>query len=236
MEPLVVIPARGNSKGVPGKNIKELSGKPLIRYSIDAARHVFEDRHIVVSTDSTEIKEYVEGLGLPVPFLRPAHLATDTSGTYEVLLHVLDYMAEHGRHPDTVVLLQPTSPFRTEQHIKEALELYRSDDSVEMVVSVMETKANPYFVLFEENKDGMLVPSKKGDFTRRQDCPKVWQYNGAIYILRVSSLRQRRPGEFTRIKKYVMNATDSVDIDTPLDWQLAEIMLASRKTDMGTYD
>ena len=162
MEPLIVIPARGNSKGVPGKNIKELSGKPLIKYSIDAARQVFEDRDIIVSTDSREIKEYVEKLGLPVPFLRPAHLAKDTSGTYEVLLHALDYMAENGYHPDTLVLLQPTSPFRTEQHIKEALELYRLNESLEMVVSVMETKANPYFVLFEEDQDGMLVPSKKG--------------------------------------------------------------------------
>ena len=100
----------------------------------------------------------------------------------------------------------------------------------------METKANPYFVLFEEDKEGMLVPSKKGNFTRRQDCPKVWQYNGAIYIFRVSSLKKSAPGDFTRIKKYVMNREDSVDIDTPLDWKLAEMMLASRRADRETFD
>ena len=237
MEPLVVIPARGNSKGVPGKNIKKLSGNPLISYTIDAARKVFDDRHIIVSTDSPEIKACVEGVGLSVPFLRPERLATDSSGTYEVLLHALDFVVENlGYNPDTLVLLQPTSPFRTANHIKEALELYLSDNTLEMVVSVMETKANPYFVLFEEDEEGMLFPSKKGEFSRRQDCPKVWQYNGAIYIFRVTALRERRPGEFTRIKKYVMNAEDSLDIDTPLDWQLAEILLASRQANREKSD
>src|SRR5690606_30039190 len=144
METLIVIPARGGSKGVPGKNIKKLSGKPLIYYTIEAAREIFDDRNILVSTDDEEIKKCVEAIGLNVPFLRPEKLATDDVGTYEVLLHSLNFVESKGYFPETLVLLQPTSPFRTSQHIREALALY-DNSKLEMVVSVKETKANPYY-------------------------------------------------------------------------------------------
>ena len=162
MKPLVVIPARGGSKGILRKNIKLLGGKPLIQYTIEAAREVFPDELICVTTDDLEIKEVVERLGLKVPFLRPAELATDEAGTYEVLIHAINYYESQGYYPDTIILLQVTSPFRTGKHIKEALELF--DDKCEMVVSVKETKANPYYVLQEENNEGWLVKSKEGNF------------------------------------------------------------------------
>lgn len=219
---IVVIPARGGSKGVPGKNIKRLSGKPLIQYTIDAAREVFKDDQIIVSTDSEDIKKTVESLGLKVPFMRPPHLATDQAGTREVLLDVLEHLNTQGIRPETLVLLQPTSPFRTGEDIKRALEIYRSD--LEMVVSVKETKANPYYVLREEDENGFLVKSKQGSFTRRQDCPKVWEINGAIYIINVSSLLNRELYEFQKVKKYKMDDMSSHDIDTPLDWTIAEVV------------
>ena len=118
MKPLIVIPARGGSKGVPRKNIKVLGDKPLIQYTIDAAKGVFDDEFICVSTDDFEIKSVVEQLGLKVPFLRPNELASDTAGTYEVLLHAISYYESKGYFPDTLILLQPTSPFRTSAHIK----------------------------------------------------------------------------------------------------------------------
>nr|MBA3900563.1 acylneuraminate cytidylyltransferase family protein [Bacteroidota bacterium] len=180
MKPLVVIPARGGSKGVPGKNIKPLAGKPLIYYTIEAARELFSDELIVVSTDDLQITKVVEETGLIVPFLRPSDLATDTATTYDVLLHTIRFSEENGYTPDTLILLQPTSPFRNGRHIKEALKLYHN--GLDMVVSVKETKSNPYYVLFEEDEQGFLRKSKTGNFTRRQDCPKVWEYNGAIYI------------------------------------------------------
>lgn len=220
---LVVIPARGGSKGVPGKNIKELGGKPLIQYTIDEARKIFEGNHILVSTDSIEIKNKVENLGLKVPFMRPKELATDTSGTQDVLLHALNSVESRGYFPDTIILLQPTSPFRKATHIKEALELYNT--KLDMVVSVKETTSNPYYVLKEENKLGFLENSKKGDFTRRQDCPRVWELNGAIYIINTRSLKSGKIGDFTKVKKYVMNEFSSHDIDTLYDWKIAETMI-----------
>lgn len=220
MKPLVVIPARGGSKGIPHKNIKPLGGKPLIQYTIEAAREIFDDQAICVSTDDIRIKEVVEKTGLKVPFLRPKELSTDSIGTYEVLLHAIDYFESKSRYFDTIVLLQATSPFRTAAHIKEAMALYNK--SCEMVISVKETKANPYYVLHEENNEGWLIKSKSGNFFRRQDCPKVYEVNGAIYIANLSLLKQKPMREFTKIRKYVMDEMNSHDIDTPLDWIVAE--------------
>lgn len=220
---LVVIPARGGSKGIPGKNIKDLGGKPLISYTIEAVRDIFEPKDVLVSTDSEKIKEIVEQLGFEVPFLRPKSLATDKSGTYEVLLHALDFMEARGKYYDTLLLLQPTSPFRKSRHIKEAIEEYNHD--CEMLVSVKETKANPYYLLREENEFGYLVKSKEGNFTRRQDCPKVWEINGSIYIINVKSLREKHYGQFTKVKKFEMDEFSSHDIDTELDWLVAESIL-----------
>lgn len=223
MKPLVVIPARGGSKGVPRKNIKELGGKPLIYYTIEAARDVFEDKHIIVSTDDEEIKEVVEKIGLKVPFLRPAELATDKAGTQDVLKHAIQHVKDSGYFPDTLILLQPTSPFRTAKHIKEALGLYHK--GLDMVVSVKETKSNPYYVLFEENEDGYLRKSKEGNFTRRQDVPKVWEYNGAIYIMNIVSIKDKEIKDFERVKKFEMDEISSHDIDSKFDWSIAEFIL-----------
>lgn len=221
MKTLVVIPARGGSKGIPGKNIKLLDGKPLIFHTIDAAKKVFEKENILISTDSLKIKNVVENYGIVVPFLRPAHLATDESSSYNLLLHALEkYEAKNG-DIETIVLLQPTSPFRTANHIKEALSLY--DNSLDMVVSVNESKSNPYYNLFEENNSGYLTQSKKDKiFTRRQDCPKVWEYNGAIYIINVKSLKKKQIASFEKIVKYEMDERSSLDLDTPFDWMIAE--------------
>jgi N-acylneuraminate cytidylyltransferase len=220
MQPLVVIPARGGSKGVPRKNIKELNGKPLIYYTIEAAREVFDDKHIVVSTDDNEIKEVVERTGLKVPFIRPANLATDEASTQDVLMHAIKFSKMNNYYPDTLILLQPTSPFRTAKHIKEALKLYH--DELDIVVSVKETKSNPYYVLFEEDENGFLKKSKEGDFTRRQDVPKVWEYNGAIYIINIASLQKKTINRFSRITKFVMDEVSSIDIDSMVDWIIAE--------------
>ena len=215
-----VIPARGGSKGIPDKNIKMLAGKPLIQYAVEVARQIFNDTQIIVSTDAVKIKEVVENTGLTVPFLRPQHLATDNTGTYEVLLHVVEYLESVGHSPEVLVLLQPTSPFRMAVQVREAINLFT--EQVDMVVSVKETTSNPYYTLFEENKHGFLEQSKKTNFTRRQDCPKIYEYNGAIYVIRVSELKKRKLHEFKRIKKYVMDEITSIDIDTPLDWIVAE--------------
>lgn len=227
---LVIIPARGGSKGVPGKNLKKLNGKPLVQYTIEAAKEIFKNENILLSTDDAEIKNLAEDLGLDVPFLRPAHLASDNSGMYEVLLHALDFVESQGRKYETIVLLQPTSPFRTSQHILEAIELYNNSGELDMVTSVKETKANPYYLLKEENSEGFLESSKAGFFVRRQDCPKVWELNGAVYVINVASLKSSPMHQFKRIRKYVMDIIASHDIDDYVDWKLAEIFVKVPET------
>ncbi|RZK24589.1 MAG: acylneuraminate cytidylyltransferase family protein [Flavobacterium sp.] len=223
MKPLVVIPARGGSKGIPGKNIKLLNGIPLINYTVSAAMELFDNEVICVSTDEMSIKICVEEQGIDVPFLRPSVLGLDTTPTYDVLMHALKYYEAKDYHPDVVILLQPTSPFRNSLHIREALQLY--NDSLDMVVSVKETRSNPYYVLFEEDADGYLKKSKQANFSRRQDCPKVWEYNGAIYIINTSSLKQKSVQEFEKVFKYEMSESASIDLDTPLDWDVAEMIV-----------
>lgn len=224
---LIVIPARGGSKGIPGKNIKSLAGKPLISYTIDAAREIVDDSHICVTTDSDEIITVVEDYGLKVPFKRPAELATDTAGTYEVLLHALSFYEQKGETIDIIVLLQATSPFRKASSIKEALDIYTED--IDMVVSVKETEANPYYLCYEENKDGFLEISKgEGKYTRRQDCPPVYEYNGAIYVINPNSLKEKPLTKFVKRRKILMDKEHSIDLDTMLDWYIAELMIEKK--------
>ena len=228
MNTLFVIPARGGSKGIPGKNIRLLGGKPLIAYSIEVARALADDEDICVSTDEDEIASVVESLGLEVPFMRPDYLATDQAGTFEVLIHAMDFYESKGKNYQSLVLLQPTSPFRASKDVKEALQLF--SPNLDMVVSVKETKSNPYFMLFEENTEGYLEPSKSGDFFRRQDAPSVYEYNGAIYVINTESLRKYGSlRAFPRVKKYVMDEFHSLDIDQPIDWKIAEFYLEQIK-------
>ncbi|MBO6622613.1 MAG: acylneuraminate cytidylyltransferase family protein [Balneola sp.] len=226
MKYLVIIPARGGSKGVPGKNIRPLKGKPLIHYTVEAARSLFNDSDICVSTDSDEIKKVVEQIGLKVPFIRPKELSQDSSGSHEVILHALDFYEKKGFEPEAVILLQPTSPLRTAKHIEEAVKLF--GPSLDMVVSVKESSSNPYYNLFEEDSSGFLKKSKKGSFVRRQDCPPVWEYNGAIYVINVNSIKKNRLHNLSNIKKYVMDDISSIDIDTELDFKLAEFIMTNK--------
>ena len=228
MNILVIIPARGGSKGIPQKNIKPLNGKPLIHYTIDEAREIADDEDICVSTDDPEIIKCVEDYGLCVPFVRPEELATDTAGTYEVLLHALSFFEKQGRHYDVVLLLQNTSPFRKAEQIKEALALY--NDNVDMVVSVKECAANPYYCVFEEDNNGFLHVCKgDGNIFRRQDAPKVYEYNGAIYIMNAETLKTTHMHKMQKRVKYVMDEISSFDLDTMTDWNIAESIIKEKK-------
>lgn len=241
--PLFVIPARGGSKGIPGKNIADLDGKPLIAYTIEAARRALDalgltepapggtaPRRLIVSTDSAEIAAVAEACGASVPFLRPVELSTDRAGSREVVLHAMDYADKAGIPYGCVVLLQPTSPFRQACHVLRALELYRPGET-DMVVSVCETSANPYYNCFETDSRGYLHVSKgDGLLTRRQDAPPAWEYNGAVYVIDPESLRRMPLGAFPRRVPYVMGREDSVDIDSPLDLTIARTLMRARRT------
>ena len=145
-------------------------------------------------------------------------------GTDDVLLHALDFYEKKGERYDNIILLQCTSPFRQVQDVKNALDLY--SPVIDMVVSVKETAANPYYNCFEEDADGFLKISKgNGKYVRRQDAPKAWEYNGAVYIINPESLKKGPLSKFEKKVKYVMDDIHSLDLDTMFDWKMAELML-----------
>ncbi len=224
MNTLFLIPARAGSKGLPGKNIKLLNNKPLFLYSVDFVREIIsEGDEICVSTNDDELIEIAEKSGVKIHFKRPENLSTDTASSQEVIIHALDYFENLNKHFDSVLLLQPTSPFRIKEDFEKMKNKYSSE--CDMLVSVKESKENPYFTLFEENENGFLSKSKESDFTRRQDCPNVYAFNGSMYLINTISLRNMPISNFKKIKKIIMPEKRSVDIDTLADWALAEFYL-----------
>ena len=232
MQPLFIIPARGGSKGIPRKNIKPLAGKPLLAYTVEAAAEACRGdlSRIVLSTDDEEIAECGRSCGLTVDYMRPPHLGADTTSSRDVILDVMDWVdSRHIFDYDCVVLLQPTSPFRTGADILATIGLLASDPGADMAVSVCESASNPYYNIFETAPDGSLHISKgDGLFTRRQDVPKVWEYNGAVYAMRPDSVRRMQLGEFPRRIPYEMPRSRSIDLDTMSDWIVAETILNNR--------
>lgn len=228
---LYLIPARGGSKGIPGKNIKPFCGVPLIGHTIRHALAVASAEDVVVSTDSEAIAHVARSEGASVPFMRPAELATDTASSRSVMIHALDWMERHGRHYDAIVLLQPTSPLRTPGDIRRAISLFeesrRSALPARMAVTVSEARTNPYYSAFETDSQGFLHISKgDGHYTRRQDAPKVWEFNGAVYVIDAEALRIDEISRLDRIVPVEMPASRSIDLDSPADWARAEEALA----------
>lgn len=224
-QPLAIITARRGSKGIPGKNWRHLGGEPLVSHSIRQALSVASPEHICVTTDSPQVLEIAAQHGVSPGFVRPANLSDDKADSRAVILHALEQMQTlRGNSYDRVLLLQPTSPFRSREDMLMALEMY--DDSVDMVVSAVETHANPYFAVFLSDSMGMLRKAIASDMTRRQDCPKAFMLNGAVYVFNVQSLREGPASRFERIRCYQMPASSNVDLDTELDWKWAEFLLA----------
>lgn len=224
MRILYLIPARAGSKGLPGKNTRLLGDKPLVAYSIEfALNNCKEGDALCISSNDDDVIAIANKMGVAVPFKRPEELATDTASSYDVIMHALNFYEKLGSTFDSVLLLQPTSPFRNQDDFNEMVANYEED--LDMVVSVKHSKENPYFTLFEENTDGFLKKSKEKKFERRQDCPEVFAYNGSMYLINVKSIKNSSHSEFKRIKKIIMPEERSVDIDTYADWNLAEFYL-----------
>lgn len=225
VNPIYIIPARGGSKGIPHKNIALLAGEPLIAYTIRAALAVAPAERVIVSTDDDEIAAVSERYGLDCSYRRPPELATDTAGSREVILDGMNLADRRGIYYDAVVLLQPTSPLRRPEDINAALALY-NPELVDMVVTVTEAAANPYYNCFETDSEGYLHVSKgDGLLTRRQDAPRAWEFNGAVYVINPQSIRQMSLGEFPRRVPSPMPRERSIDIDSKLDLLIAEIIL-----------
>ena len=230
MKPLYIITARGGSKGIPHKNIKLLGGRPLIAYTIDAAIEAARTSggYILLSTDDSEIADVARSCGLAVDYMRPASLGGDNIGSREVILDAMDWATDRGIDYDCVVLLQPTSPLRTAADITEAEALYSPD--IDMVVSLCPSDVNPYFNMFEVDGKGFITISKgDGMYTRRQDCPTVYEQNGAVYVINPASIRTMPLGAFPRRVPFIMPRSRSIDLDTPADWAVAETIMNNGK-------
>lgn len=222
MKILGMIPARGGSKGVPGKNIRPLDGRSLIAraYDVAAASGVLE--RIMLSTDDPGIAEHARSMGVDVPFLRPAEFATDWSPMIDVVLHALDFFSGEGYEPDAVMILQPTSPLRTVDHIREAVALLDGHDSVCSVVALPQD-LSPYY-LMRINDSGYLDFFMKDGarFTRRQDLPIAYRREGTIFLTRSTVLREQKTFYGERCCPLMVEPERVLNIDTMDDWKEAE--------------
>jgi CMP-N,N'-diacetyllegionaminic acid synthase len=222
---LAVIPARGGSKGIPNKNIVPLLGKPLINWTIEAARSSQYIDQLIVSSDDPQICEVAAAAGCEVPFLRPAALATDDAQTIDVVIHSMDETPGF----DLVIVLQPTSPIRTSLDIDKCLELM-VECGAWTAVSVTPVREHPFLVysMSPEARLNSLVKIEPNISLRRQDLPPAYSLNGAIYIAETQWLRKSRVFVSPETVGYVMPYEASVDIDNKSDLHLAADYLRSR--------
>ena len=229
MNILAIIPARGGSKGIPNKNIINVSGKPLIAYTIEPALKALKlgiIQELVVSTDSTAIADVATGLGVKVPFLRPSDLATDQSKSIDLIQHALDYFAANNQTFDAVLLLQPTSPLRHLQDIINAIESYKQSNN-DSLISVYKEEYINDLVLYHLESDGKTSKPlndlhNKG--IRRQDHGHVYVRNGCIYMTSTSLIQSGFViGEKPLL--YIMEKKQSINIDTPEDLEIIKAYL-----------
>lgn len=220
MNTFALIPARGGSKGIPRKNIKLFAGKPLIVWTIEAALRSSMLDAVVVSTDDPEIADVARQAGAQVPFMRPSELALDQTPGLDPVLHALDQLPQY----DSVLLLQPTSPLRTTEDIDACLRL-ATQQHAQSVVSVCEADTHPYWT-YRLTRDQALSRFVDAEpIARRQDLPQAFTLNGALYFADANWLRSSGSLVGTETLAYVMAKERSVDLDTPLDWKLAELFL-----------
>jgi N-acylneuraminate cytidylyltransferase len=217
---LAVIPARGGSKGVPGKNLRRLAGKSLLAWTAEAAvKSAYLDR-LILSSDDPAVCANAKELGIEVPFVRPPELARDDTPGIEPILHALNTLTEPY---DLVVVLQPTSPLRTAADIDAALER-TLETGADGCVSVTESAEHPYWT-YTVDTDHCMRPLFDTLPLRRQDLPKVYHLNGAVYVAKTKVLAERRSFLGPTTVAYIMPAEHSVDLDTELDFAYCEALI-----------
>ena len=220
---LAIIPARGGSKGVKNKNIKRLNGKPLIYYTIRVAKKAKCIDRVIVSTDSEEIKKIALKFGAEVSFLRPRNLSTDKTPMYPVIRHALEFLEKKGERFNIIVVLQPTSPLRRAIDIQQAIaKLIKT--GADSIASVCLSEHSPFWM--KVIKQGKIYPIiKSRQYSRRQDLPKVYRLNGAIYITKRDVLKKQKRILGANTQAFVMPVENSIDINTGLEFKIAAITL-----------
>lgn len=226
---LGVIPARGGSKGIPKKNIKDMNGKPLIAYTIEAANAAIEHgvlSRCVVSTDSEEIADVSHRHGADVPFMRPEYLGGDTIKSVDVILHALSFLENQGEHYDAVVILQPTSPMRTADDLIAGIGMFDEGSRDSLIAVYEDVKANGFnYYRMGENYEGIAEHKEHNTGIRRQEMKPMYVRNGALYISSIELLKDRKLiiGDVPLL--FVMPKERSIDVDSLLDFEYIELLM-----------
>lgn len=227
---LAIVPARGGSKGVPGKNVRKLAGRTLLDYTALAARDSGVIDRIVLSTDSDEIADAGRQAGMEVPFMRPVALAQDDTPMLPVIQHAIESLAAQGWTTDVIVLLQPTSPLRQPSHVRDAVKMLHEStaDSVVTVIEVPRHLSPDYVMRID---DGVLRPflDEGARVTRRQDARPAYSREGTVYACWRATLERFGNIYGERCQPLMLDAADSLSIDSPADWAEAERRLAERQ-------
>lgn len=213
---VVLIPARAGSKGVPKKNSKPFAGGlSLVERTLNIAKQVFPAKSIILSTDDEDLLQRFKNDSISL-IHRDPHLASDKAGMLEVML---DAINKQDIKPNYLVLLQPTSPFRTVEHLKKGLNLVEDGDQA--LVSVNKPKGHPFYTLFQQ-EGAFITKFQKNEIVRRQDLPDFFDVNGLLYIFEVASLENESWVNFSKIRPMEIKSWEAIDIDTEEDWMLAE--------------
>lgn len=226
MKYIALICARGGSKGVPNKNIRELAGRPLIGWSIHVAKQVQRISDIIVSTDSEKIAELAKAHGATVPFLRPEFLARDDSPEWMVWRHTIDFLQASGIRMDGLVVIPPTSPLRIPRDIDNCLDVFERG-GVDVVITVSESKRSPYFNMVRHDEKGnavLVIPPEKHIF-RRQDVPQVFDITTVAYVVRPDFVKQYNSMFDGCVRTVEVPPERAIDIDTVLDLEVAECLM-----------
>ena len=225
---LASICCRGGSKGVPGKNIRLLKGKPLIAYTIEVANSTPSIDDLIISTDAEAIAEVAKQYGAKVPFMRPAELASDTASKWPVFIHAVEmYEKLTGKTVDYLVDLDVTVPLKSGIDIDGAIKMALADETVDVVITGYEPERNPYFNMVEIGNDGFAEIVKKGakPIVRRQDAPQVYSLTPAAYVVKKSALYEYEHWSRAKCKIYAMPRERAVDIDTEIDFKIVEFLM-----------
>lgn len=233
MSVLFIIPARGGSKGLPGKNIREIAGKPLIAWSIEAAAKASQKiagSEVIISTDSEEIAEVARKFNGTVPFKRPAELSNDTAASIDVILHAVKFMEKEGKSFDYIAMIEPTSPQRDEEDLLRALNELKNNPEAESIVGVCKTESCHPLFLTKLNQ-GMLEPYENKEYKvyRRQEIDDVYFFEGSMYISKTESLKKRKSFYHEKTLGCVMPKWKSLEIDDAIDFIMIESLLNARK-------
>ncbi len=227
---LCIIPAKGASTRLKKKNIVSLCGKPLIFYTIDAARKSDFFKDIIVSTDDEEIKAVSESFGAVVPYKRPEKLSHDPAGVVDVCLHMIEYLEEQGRHYEVLFILLPTSPLRTELDIMSAFEIYKGS-AAKVLMSVSEYEHTPFAALKLDDSGSLSPYFPEYIGMKSQEMPKAYRANGAITIIDIKEFKKQRLYYFCPMAAYIMPWERSIDVDNYNDLKLAEYIISYKQKD-----